>query len=218
MAEIRWYGHNCFRIRAREATVIFDPVGKLTGYAMAKQTADVVLVSHEHPGHNNLTAVKPDFRVINGPGEYEIHDVFVNGIRTWHDGERGAERGKNTAYLLHAEGMAFCHLGDVGHALSDEQLEVLNACDVLMVPVGGGSVISVEQAAEMVGQLEPKVVIPMQYATAIGDTSLGSLEPFCKALGLSVPEPLEKLTLKAIDLAETMQLVVLEPESEPARK
>ena len=82
MAEIRWFGHNCFRIRAKEATVLTDPVGKKTGYSLAKQTADIVTVSHDHPGHNNIAAIKPDFQMIDGPGEYEIHDVFISGLRT----------------------------------------------------------------------------------------------------------------------------------------
>jgi L-ascorbate metabolism protein UlaG (beta-lactamase superfamily) len=218
MAEIRWYGHNCFRVRAREATVIFDPVGKQTGYAMAKQTADIVLISHDHPGHSNLTAVKPEFKTITGPGEYEIHDVFVTGIRTYHDANKGESSGKNTAYLLDAEGITFCHLGDIGHALTNEQLEAVNGCDVLMIPVGGGTVITTEQAVEMIGQIEPKIVIPMQYATEIGDKSLGGLDPFCKALGVPVPAADEKLTLKSTDIGETMRLITLTPESEPARK
>jgi L-ascorbate metabolism protein UlaG (beta-lactamase superfamily) len=218
MAEIRWYGHNCFRIRAREATVIIDPVAKSTGYAMARQTADVVLITHEHQGHANLAAVKPDYKVVRGPGEYEMHDVFITGIRTYHDAEKGMQHGYNTAYLLEVEGMTVCHLGDLGHALNEEQLEILNGADVLMIPVGGGTVISAEQAAETVGQLEPKVVIPMQYATAIGDKKLGELEPFCKVLGVPVPAAEEKLTLRHSDLTETMRLVTLRPESEAARK
>jgi L-ascorbate metabolism protein UlaG (beta-lactamase superfamily) len=218
MAEIRWYGHNCFRIRAREATVIVDPVGRETGYAMAKQTADVVVVTHDHPGHSNLNVVKPEFQIVRGPGEYEMHDAFITGIRTYHDAEKGAVYGYNTAYLIDLEGMHFCHLGDLGHALNEEQLEVLATCDVLMIPVGGGKIMSVELAAEMIGQLEPKVVIPMQYATPVGDRELGGLEPFCKALGVAVPEAEEKLSLKASDLTETMRLVVLNPDSEPAKR
>jgi L-ascorbate metabolism protein UlaG (beta-lactamase superfamily) len=218
MAEIRWFGHNCFRIRAREATVIIDPVGKKTGYQMSKQTADVVLLSHEHEGHANLNGVKAGYQVVRGPGEYEMHDVFITGIRTYHDAENGKVNGYNTAYLIEVEGMSFCHLGDLGHALKDEQLEALNSCDVLMIPVGGGTVISTEVAAEMIGQLEPKVVLPMQYATEIGDKKLGGLEPFCKALGVPVPTPEEKLTLRSSDLTETMRLVTLVPESEAAKK
>jgi len=218
MAEIRWFGHNCFRIRAKEATVIIDPVGKSTGYQMARQTADVVVLSHEHAGHANLNAVKTGYQVVSGPGEYEMHDVFITGIRTYHDTESGKVNGYNTAYLIEVEGMSFCHLGDLGHALHEEHLEALNSCDVLMIPVGGGSVISTEVAAEMIGLLEPKVVLPMQYATSIGDKKLGGLEPFCKALGTPVPTPDEKLTLRSSDLTDTMRLVTLVPESEPARK
>ena len=218
MAEIRWFGHNCFRIRAKEATVLIDPVGKNTGYVMAKQTADVVLISHDHPGHANLNAVKPDFQTVRGPGEYEMHDVFITGIRTYHDTETGAKRGYNTAYLIEAEGMTFCHLGDLGHMPNAEQLEVLISADVLMIPVGGGPVISTEQAAEMIGLLEPKVVLPMQYATATGDTGLATIEPFCKALGMPVPDPEDKLTLRTSELTETVRMVTLKPESEAVRR
>ena len=218
MAEIRWYGHNCFRIRAKEATVIVDPVGRETGYVMAKQTADVVLISHDHAGHANLNAVKPEFQTIQGPGEYEMHDAFFTGIRTYHDAETGKVHGYNTAYMIDLEGIHFCHLGDLGHALNEEQIEVLGTCDVLMVPVGGGTVMSVELAAEMIGLLEPKVVIPMQYATPVGDKSLGGLEPFCKALGVAVPEAEEKLTLKLSELTDVMRMVVLNPDSESVKR
>lgn len=218
MAEIRWFGHNCFRIRAKEATVIIDPVGKNTGYAMAKQTADIVLRSHDHPGHANLGGVKPGYQIVEGPGEYEMHEVFIKGIRTYHDAEKGAKHGYNTAYLIDLEGIKFCHLGDIGHMLSEEKLELLNSCDILMIPVGGGTVITIEQAAELIGHLEPKIVLPMQYATAIGDKSLGSLDPFCKALGVVCPTPEDKLTVRASELTDAMQLVVLNPDAEAARR
>src|SRR5688572_30599813 len=172
MAEFRWYGHNCFRIKGREATVITDPVGRETGYAMAKQTADVVTISHDHAGHANLNAVRPDYQLVNGPGEYELHDIFVTGIRTYHDDDRGKERGYNTVYLIELEGMRVCHLGDLGHALTEEQAEAMSNVDVLLVPAGGGDVIDPAKAAEVVAQLEPKLVIPMQYATPQGDKKL----------------------------------------------
>ena len=78
--------------------------------------------------------------------------------------------------------------------------------------------MSVELAAEMIGLLEPKVVIPMQYATAIGDKSLGGLEPFCKVLGVAVQEAEEKLTLRLSDLTDVMRMVVLHPDSEPVKR
>ena len=212
MAEFKWFGHNCFRIRAREATVLTDPVGRGTGYVLPKQTADVVTVSHAHPGHANLGAVKPTYTTVDGPGEYEVHDVFVTGIRTYHDGARGAERGYNTVYLIELENMVICHLGDLGHPLTEEQAEAMAHVDVLLVPAGGGSVLEPAQAAEVIGQLEPKVVIPMQYATPQGDKKLGPLEPFCKELGVEVPAPTDKLVLRHSDLGETVRVVALSPE------
>lgn len=209
MAEFRWFGHNCFRIRAREATVLTDPIGRGTGFTLPKQTADLVTISHDHPGHANLDAVKPEFATVRGPGEYEIHDVFITGIRTYHDDQRGAVRGYNTVYLIELEGMVVCHLGDLGHVPTEEQAEAMANVDVLLVPVGGGTVLEPAQAAEVVGLLEPKIVVPMQYATAQGDKALGSLEPFCKELGIEVPAPEEKLTLRHGDLGETMRLVAL---------
>ncbi len=218
MAEFRWLGHNCFRIRAKEATVLTDPVDRSTGYAAAKQTADVVTISHDHAGHANLSLVKPEYQVVRGPGEYEMHDIFVTGIRTFHDDAKGKERGYNTVYLIELEGMRICHLGDLGHTLTEEQTEVLSNVDILLVPSGGGDILSPVIAAEVVTALEPKLVIPMQYRTEIGDSGLGPVDDFCKHLGVPVPAPEEKLTLRASELTDVMRLVVLRPDSEAARR
>jgi L-ascorbate metabolism protein UlaG (beta-lactamase superfamily) len=218
MAEFRWYGHNCVRIKGRDVTVITDPVGRTTGYLMPKQNADVVTISHEHPGHTNLAALRPDYRVVRGPGEYELNDIFITGIRTYKDDDRGQERGYNTVYLIELEGMVVCHLGDLGHALTDEQAEAMSNVDVLLVPAGGGQVLDPPKAAELIGQLEPKVVIPLQYATAFGDRSLGDLATFCKHLGVEAPPAEEKLVLRQSDLTDALRLVVLAPDSEPARR
>ncbi|MDQ3780628.1 MAG: MBL fold metallo-hydrolase [Chloroflexota bacterium] len=211
MAEFRWFGHNCFRIRAKEAIVMTDPVGRVTGYSLPKQTVDLVTLSHDHPGHANLDAIRPEFSLLRGPGEYEVHDVFVTGIRTYHDAQQGAERGYNTVYLIELEGIVICHLGDIGHALTEEQAESMSNVDVLLVPVGT-PVLDPSVAAEIVTQLAPKVVIPMQYATERGDRKLGGLEPFCKELGIEPPVAEEKLTLRQSDLGETLRLVALRPE------
>jgi L-ascorbate metabolism protein UlaG (beta-lactamase superfamily) len=159
---------------------------------MAKQQVDIVTLSHDHPGHVNLAALKPEYKVVRGPGEYEIHDVFITGIRTYHDTEKGAKLGYNTVYMIEVEGMTIAHLGDLGHPLTDEQTEAMSKCDVLMIPAGGGQVISPEVAAEIIGQLEPKIVLPMQYATPIGDKQHGTIDAFCKALGVDVPAAEEK--------------------------
>ena len=211
MAEITWLGHACFRIRGREAVVLMDPVSPESGYDIGPQSADIVTVSHNHKNHAALELVKPDYKAITGPGEYEIHEVFMSGVATYHDGERGARLGKNTVYLVEIEDLIFCHVGDLGHALTEEQSESLSSVDVLIVPVGGGPTLDATAAAELIGQIEPSVVIPMQYRTERGDFDRDPLEPFLKKLGIGEIEVKDRVNLKKSDLSETLEVVILRP-------
>ena len=99
MAELRWYGHTCFRIKAREATIFLDPVDRSTGFSLGKQSADIVTLSGDPQG-KNLGAIRPEFQVIEGPGEYEMHEVFVTGGRTYQDDQKGETLGYNTTYVI----------------------------------------------------------------------------------------------------------------------
>lgn len=192
---------------------MMDPVGKNTGFTMSKQTADIVTLSHKHPGHVNLEAVKPEFQVIDGPGEYELHGVFVTGIRSYHDKNKGVDTGYNTMYLVDFDGLRFAHLGDLGHPLNDDQIEALSNVDVLFAPAGGGPLLSASEMAEVVGGISPRMLIPMQYRAGKGDQAREEVAPFCKHLSVDLPEPVDKLTVKASDLTDQMQLVLLKPES-----
>ena len=146
--EILWLGHSSFRIRAREATVITDPCPPSTGYTIGKPTADIVTLSHAHDDHTYLKAVAGKPTVLDGPGEYEISGAFVTAIPTYHDGEKGGERGKNLTFVIEMEGIKICHLGDLGHAPTADQAEGMTGADVLMIPVGGDSTIDGAEAAE----------------------------------------------------------------------
>lgn len=217
MAEIRWYGHTCFRIKAKEATVITDPVDRSTGYGIGKQSADIVTLSGDERG-KNLNAIRPDYQTIEGPGEYEMHDVFVTGTRTYQDDNKGAVHGYNTTYVIEVEGIKIGHLGNIGHSLTEAQSETFEDIDILLMPVGGEEGFTYDKAVEFATELTPRLVIPMRYATSIGDKSLGSLDAFCKKLSVEVPEAEDKLVIKASDLGETMRLVVLKPDSDPVKR
>lgn len=218
MADIRWYGHNCFRIRAKEGAIVTDPLDRKTGYALgAKLAADVVTVSHDHPGHVNLKAVKDEYALIDSPGEYEIHEIFVYGYRSYHDANRGADHGYNTIYVIEVENMRIAHLGDLGHDLTPELTDAIDNIDVLLIPVGGGEgIISPEIAAKIVGHIEPDIVIPMQYATDRGDKGLAPIDTFAQHLGMDLPEPVDKITFKSSDLVDAMTFVLLNPTAESA--
>ena len=217
MAEIRWYGHTAVRIKAKEATIFVDPVERSTGFGMGKQNADIVALTGDPLGRN-VDAIRPEYQIIDGPGEYEMHDAFVFGTRTYQDDAKGAEQGYNTTYVFDVEGLKIGHLGNLGHTLSESQAETLEDIDVLLVPVGGETGLTYEKAAQIATDLSPKVVIPMRYATSIGDTTLGDLNEFCRKLGVEIPEAEDKLVVKPSDLGETMTLKVLAPDSDPVRR
>jgi L-ascorbate metabolism protein UlaG (beta-lactamase superfamily) len=211
MAEIKWFGHACFRLRSRDATILTDPVPRSFGYKVDKQKVDIVTISHDHPGHNNVDLASGEPKLVNGPGEYEMNDVFITGIATWHDEQKGAEHGRNTAYLFDLEDLVVCHLGDLGHTLTEAQVESMSSADVVIIPVGGGTALDATKAVEVIGQLEPKIVIPMQYQTPSGDSQRDPLERFLKEMGITDVTPRDKLTVRGNDLGDSLEVVVLEP-------
>ncbi len=208
--EIVWLGHSCFRIRGREATIVTDPFDKTLGYPMKKPTATIVTVSHQHPQHSFVQGVTGTPRIISRPGEYEVANVFINGVATYHDSEQGAELGRNTAYVMQIEDVVICHLGDLGHVPTAEQIEQMSDVDILMVPVGGGPTIGPAAAVETISLLQPKLVIPMHYKTEVVKVDLAPLETFLKEMGVREVVSRPKLAVGKSSLPGETGVVVLD--------
>lgn len=219
MAHIIWRGQACFQIQISKGKgeesfkIVIDPFDETIGLRIPSLEAKVVLVSHNHPDHNNVKAVKGNPFLIDGPGEYEIQDIFFQGISSFHDDDQGKIRGENTIYTIEGEGIKICHLGDLGQKeLTEEQLEKIGEVDVLMVPVGGIYTIDGRQAAKIISQIEPKIIIPMHYQLPKLKIKLEKLDKFLKAMGQKKLEPLPKLLIKKKDLTEEeLKIVVLKP-------
>jgi len=218
-----WYGQSCFQLllkpsKDRQISIVTDPFSEEVGLKIPRLRADIVCVSHEHYDHNNAKAVlgsapdKPPF-LINGPGEYEIEDVFIQGVFSWHDNCQGRERGGNTIYTIEAEDMRLCHLGDLGQKeLTEEQLEKIGEVDILMIPVGGVYTIGAGQTTKIISQIEPRFIIPMHYHIPRLKIKLDPLDKFLKCFGLRSVEPVRKLSVKKKDLpAEEAKIVVMKP-------
>jgi len=208
--EITWLGHSCFRIRGRQATVITDPYSPNLGYSLAKPKADIVTVSHQHEGHSYVSGIEGNPKPVLGPGEYEIGGVLIIGVATFHDGVRGGQRGKNTVYVMEVDEVTVCHLGDLGHVLTAEQVEELGDVDVLLLPVGGVSTINAPTAAEVVRQLEPEVVVPMHYKTAALRWELEPAERFLKEIGAKQVIAQPKLSFTRSGLPDSTQVFLLD--------
>jgi len=202
-------GLSCFRIRGSQAVIITDPFPPGLGYTLGKQTADIVTVSHQHPSHSYDQGINSEHRLVKGPGEYEISGVLILGISTYHDSVKGQTRGKNTIYLMEIDGVNVLHLGDLGHALNDQQAEEIGNVDVLLLPVGGVNTINAAMAAEVIRKLEPKMVVPMHYKTEKGSPDLEPVENFLKEMGKTLVEPRPKLTVSRNSLPLTTEVVVL---------
>jgi L-ascorbate metabolism protein UlaG (beta-lactamase superfamily) len=207
--DIIWLGHSCFRIKGNQAVIITDPYPPDMGYNLGKQTANIVTVSHQHPSHSYVQGIGGEPRIIKGPGEYEISDVLIIGIATYHDSVKGQSRGKNTVYLMEIDGVAVCHLGDIGHVLGDEQVEEMGNVDVLLLPVGGVNTINAAMAAEVIRKIEPKAVIPMHYKTPALDRELDPVENFLKEMGMGQVEPRPKVSFSRTNLPLSTQVFVL---------
>ena len=208
--DINWLGHSCFKIRCTHGTVITDPYSPDLGYSLDKPNANVLTVSHQHAGHSYTQGISGEPRLVTGPGEYEISGILIVGIPTFHDDENGKKSGKNTVYVIEADDVSVCHLGDLGHVLSGEQVEEIDNVDVLLLPVGGVSTINAPVAAEIVRQLEPKAVIPMHYKTPALSRELEPVGRFLKEIGAKEVNPQTKLSLTKSNLPATTQVFLLD--------
>src|SRR6266550_7698319 len=208
--DLTWLGHACFRMRGREGVVLADPPDPKSGHAISKTDAAIVTISHEHLGHSSLKSVGGEPVVLRGPGEYEVHEVLVTGIGSFHDDEKGEARGRNTVFAIRLDDLVVCHLGDLGHELPAADLERLGDIDIVLVPISGAEVnLTAARAAEVIHQLEPKVVVPMSYDPddKKKDTPFDRL---LHELGVKELTPVPKLSVTRGSLPENVQVVALD--------
>ena len=218
--KITWAGQACFQISVsnsnnNQVNIVIDPFDEKIGLKSPNFEADILLITHQHQDHNNVKDVKGSPFLVDSPGEYEIKGVFIQGIDSFHDDIQGKERGQNTIYKIEADDIKFCHLGDLGQKqLTDEQLEKIGPVDILMIPVGGVYTINSQEATKIIGQIEPKMVIPMHYEIPKLNIKLDNADKFLKSMGKNSIEPQDKLTIKASTLpkeGDEVQIVVLKP-------
>jgi len=211
---ITWYGQSCFKLQSGNLVIVTDPFSKDIGLTPPRFKADILLVTHEHYDHSNIETIPEGAFIITGPGEYDIKGIQIEGIATFHDKNGGRERGTNTVYKITAEDLKILHLGDFGEEkLREETLEAIGDADIVMIPVGGKYTIDGEEAAEVIKQIEPRLVIPMHYKIPGLKIPLDGVDTFLKEMGAKNVEPQEKLTVKIKDIGEEekTEVILLRP-------
>jgi L-ascorbate metabolism protein UlaG (beta-lactamase superfamily) len=209
--DLSWLGHACFRLRGRDVTILTDPYeGDGWGYPPLETSANVVTISNDHPHHAGLSGVEGKPHVLRGPGEYEIGGVLIWAVRT---SRAEGSSAKNTAFIIQMEELTICHLGDLATApLSDDELTHIKDADVLLIPVGGNCTINAQQAARIVAQVEPKLIVPMHYATpeTQGHVVLDEVGRFCKELGATEAAPRNRLSITPTSLPSEPTVMLME--------
>ncbi|NQV90098.1 MBL fold metallo-hydrolase [Candidatus Uhrbacteria bacterium] len=211
--QITWNGFSSFEIITKTASsdvsLVTDPYQNSTGLRFPRTlTAQLLLSSHNEEDANNFEAVMGEPYLINLPGEFEVKSVFVFGISAPLKREEAGLPVRNLIFRIETEGMKLAHLGALDRVLTDQELQKLENIDILMVPVGGGRVMDPKIAAEVISQIEPRVVIPMTHALASVKESLGSVDDFCKTLGACRREDMSKYKITRKDLPEDDMVIV----------
>lgn len=209
---ITWFGHACFRLSGRTAAVVTDPYDLSIGIAPAEElAADVVTVSHGHYDHANVALVRGIPAVVRGAGTFAVAGVHIEGVGTYHDEAGGAKRGENVVYVIEIDGVRVCHLGDLGHPLSSDQVAALGRVDVLLVPVGGTYTLDGRAAADTVRAVRPAYAVPMHYRVRGLTIAIDGVEPFLAAVGEPHAGTAAHLDVRLPLEGKATQVVVLEP-------
>lgn len=209
--EITWLGHCCFLLKGSGISIVTDPFDDSLGYKPGPVQADLVTVSGAGGNFAHADRVTGRRKVIQGPGEYEVADVFIFGSKSFRDSSQGSVRGKNTVYRFQIDGLTLCHLGAIGHVPTTEQISAAGSLDVLFLPVGGPESLTPSQAAEVVALLQPRITVPMLFKPAALNVPLVSVDAFLKEQGVTAAEPVARLSVTPTTLPPEPLVVVLEP-------
>lgn len=218
--ELTWYGRTCVRLKGRDAVVVADPYQAVVGPTGRGITGDIVTFSHpddtplpkakgrlSRDGSTHLPASLEEAFVLDGPGEYEVRHVLVNGVRTFRDEQQGAERGRNVAFVVEVDGVHVVHLGDIAHTLTEEKVGEIGTVDIACVPIGGP--LSPTKAAELVAQLDPKIVVPMPICDS-DEACEPLVARFLHEMGSTATDPQPRLSITPGGLPDETTTVLLE--------
>jgi L-ascorbate metabolism protein UlaG (beta-lactamase superfamily) len=170
--ELTWYGRTCVRLRGRDAVVVADPYQTVVGPTGRGITGEIVTYSHpddrplpkakgrlSRDGKTLLPSSLDQAFILDGPGEYEFRDVLLTGVRTYRDDGKNGNRQDQVAFSIELDGIHTIHLGEIGHLLNEEELADIGPVDIACVPIGG--TLSPQKTAELIAQLDPKIVVAM---------------------------------------------------------
>ena len=210
--KIKWLGHATFLITSESGIrIITDPYApaEKLHYGEIKESADIVTVSHDHFDHSNVAAVRGNPAMVKDTAE--VKGIHFKGIPTYHDAAQGKNRGTNTIFCFEVDGAEVCHLGDLGHKLTDKQVAEADKVDILLVPVGGFYTIDATVASQVCDQLKPRVIIPMHFKNSKCDFPISGVDEFLGGKKDISRLDASEVDFKSGELPANTQIIVLKP-------
>lgn len=181
--EITWLGHASFLIKdSKGRKLLTDPFDKSVGYQTFHEEVDLVSISHHHFDHDYIKELKGNPEIIDKAGLFYLCDIPIEGIPSYHDNSQGSKRGENIIFTFEMDGYKICHLGDLGHELSQDYIAKLGNIDILLIPVGGNYTIDGKEAASIAKLINSKIIIPMHYKTPSLSFPLDGVETFITSM------------------------------------
>ncbi|MDD3852654.1 MAG: MBL fold metallo-hydrolase [Syntrophomonadaceae bacterium] len=205
---ISWLGHASFIIKTEGKSIITDPFDERSGYTPWQQPVDIATVSHDHWDHNAVHVLQGNPQIIKETGTFNFPGITITGFSSYHDKNKGADRGNNTIYKIMAEDISLVHLGDQGTLLDKELIAQIGQIDILFTPVGGKFTLDAEAAFQIIQQLNPKIVIPMHFQTPHLSFKLAPAEAFICKFNQVIKLPF--LEINRGEITKSLQIIVLD--------
>lgn len=215
--KIKWLAHASFLITSDSGTrIVTDPYhadGDKLGHREFNDSADIVTVSHGHGDHNNVKAVTGNPLVLDKAAVAGVKDktIKIKAVLAAHDDAGGSKRGQNIIFCFEVDGVNICHLGDLGHLLTDAQVKAIGKVDVLLIPVGGNFTVEPPVASQVCEQIKPKIILPMHYKTDKISIPIRPIDEFLKGKSNVKRPDSSEIEIKAGKLPSATEIVVLKP-------
>lgn len=202
--DIDYRGANCVVIKSKNGVIITDPTENVGKIKELSGDSATVIASQDGFAPSDASFV------INMPGEYERNNISILGIPVQRHID--PEGKSSTMYRIVIDGVRIAVIGHVASPLSDEDLESFGMVDIAIVPVGGGGyTLDARDAAAIVRQLDPKIVIPTHYSDASikYEVPQEKLEEFIKELAGIAHDKVDNLKIKNGQLSPIMTIYEL---------
>lgn len=166
--KIRWFAHAAFLLEGDGLRLVTDPyTPEEVGYAPITEPADIVIRSSADDASHCNAAMIPGAPVVvtatEVDGETVAAGLRITAVPAQESLVHKLMPGDNAMYAFSLEGIRVVHMGDVGNRLTDDQLAALGQPDILLAPTGGPPTIELDDLADAIAALRPRLIIPMHY-------------------------------------------------------